>query len=145
VLIELGSVEEAERLVAEAIPRLRARYGDKHRHVADALRVLGLAMLLQGNPGPAEPLLREGVRVLRELPYTDAWRVARTESALGACLVALKRFEDAEPLLLQSYSVLLAARGPGFCETLATRQRLSGLYEAWGKPEQAGEFQQATR
>jgi hypothetical protein len=52
-------------------------------------------------------------------------------------LSSQKRYEEAEPLLLESYNSLkehLGASDPGTGETL---RRLVVLYEAWGKPAQA--------
>ena len=71
----------------------------------------------------------------------DSWQVAAAMNAEGAAQVALGRFEQAEPLLVDSLAALGRAPIPGL-ETRG-KQRLVELYEAWGKPEQARKARQA--
>ena len=52
------------------------------------------------------------------------WYVAETESALGACLSALGRRAQAEPLLVRSAAVLQAALGPESTLARIARQRI---------------------
>ncbi len=66
--------------------------------------------------------------------------MADTESIIGACLTAAGRYEEAEPLLVRSYSLLRAELGETHRFTLDALQRIIDLYEAWGRPEQAAEY-----
>jgi hypothetical protein len=59
---------------------------------------------------------------------------------VGACLTALRRFPEAETLLLRAHAALLASLGPTHDRTLETRRRLVSLYEAWGQPRLADPF-----
>ncbi|PYS90421.1 MAG: hypothetical protein DMF64_14970 [Acidobacteria bacterium] len=68
------------------------------------------------------------------------WLVAEAESALGGCLVALRRFDEAEPLLTDSYTILKNRRAIQDTYTRLATTRLVNLYQAWGKPERAAQY-----
>jgi hypothetical protein len=59
---------------------------------------------------------------------------------LGACLSALQRYAEAEPLLQGSYATFKARFGPQHKRTQPVIRYLMNLYEAWGKPEKAAEY-----
>ena len=66
---------------------------------------IGLGKMLtdKGDALQAEPLLREGLQVRQENFPPGHVLIADAESALGGCLTALKKFDEAEPLLLAAY------------------------------------------
>ena len=53
-------------------------------------------------------------------------------------LVRLRRYPEAERELLRAQAELHAAVGDEHNDTKAAVRRLVELYEAWGKPDQAG-------
>jgi hypothetical protein len=55
-------------------------------------------------------------------------------------LTALGRYEGAEPLLLSGHSVLRERFGASDSWTQVASTRIVGLYDAWGRPEQAQRF-----
>ena len=59
---------------------------------------------------------------------------------IGASLAGLHRFDDAEPLLIDSYQMLLAVRGPADSRTKSVRRHLYQPYDAWNKPEEAVKY-----
>ncbi len=61
-------------------------------------------------------------------------------SVLGAALTGLGRYDEAEPLLLQSYPDILEDRGPEHRRTREAARRIVALYDAWGKPDLAAEW-----
>jgi hypothetical protein len=63
------------------------------------------------------------------LPETD-WRVAATKSALGASLIELRKFDEAQRLLTDARGVLKDVPGRQGREAAATRQRLAALDRA---------------
>lgn len=94
-------------------------------------------MIDKGTPQSPELLLREGLDIRRNaLPKGDG-RTAEAESALGSCLAALRRYDEAELLLVESYATLKAKRHK---LTQKTLKQLIALYEAWGKPEKAAQY-----
>ena len=93
----------------------------------------------------SEQLLRESLPLHVQALGEDHPRTAVNRSLLGAALTGLQRYEEAETLLLQTYAGLEASLPPAGtrAEVLApTIKRLVRLYEAWGKPEKAGEWRE---
>jgi eukaryotic-like serine/threonine-protein kinase len=139
LLLAEDRAREAEPLLREALaivekspgapPTLR---GVLHRHLA-------VALVAQEKGREAEPPAREALDVFRDAKK-DRWRSADAESVLGSSLAAQGRFAEAEPLLLDGYSVLKAERGNGAAYAPAALQRIVQLYTAWGKPERAAVY-----
>jgi hypothetical protein len=69
------------------------------------------------------------------------WRTLVFERDLGATLVGMGRFDEAEQHLTASYRALLAAFGPLHRRTTSAAGQLAELYEARGLPEQAARYQ----
>ena len=132
---------EAEPLYREALQMRRKSLGDNHADVAFSLGELGSLMIETNRLQEAEPLLREGVKIARQSLPPGHWRIALAESTLGECLTGLRRYEEAEPLLLESYATLKAKRGDRDRPTQRALRRVIVLYQTWGKPEKASEYQ----
>ncbi len=101
--------------------------------------------LLQHRQYPAaETYLRECLTI-REKKLPDDWVHFHTKSLLGGALAGQKKFQEAEPLLVEGYSGMKAreAKIPPAAKTRLPEaiQRLVDLYVAWEKPEQAAEWQ----
>ncbi len=62
------------------------------------------------------------------------------KSLLAVCLGSQGRFEEAEPLLLDSYTALRDERGLENDSTRQALERLTRLYEDWGRPEEAERY-----
>ena len=103
----------------------------------EAKRLVGSARLGLGDTHAAESLLHEAVEWFERYLPADSWRRARAQSAWGACLVSLRRFEEAEPILLQSREVLEREVGTESTATRDAARRIAQLYKAWGKPAPA--------
>ena len=103
------------------------------------MRGLASVLLDQGRVAEAEPLAREALATLREAK-APSWRVADAESVLGGCLVARRRFGEAEPLLVGAYEALAKGPGDGSRRVGEARARVVALYKVWGKPELAAEY-----
>ena len=91
-------------------------------------------------PAEGEPYLRDALAIRQKNFPADDFVVAHTSSMLGECLTAQKRFEEAEPLLRNSYNNLKAKVGDQNRRTLDARKRLAKLYDDWNKPDQAAQF-----
>jgi tetratricopeptide (TPR) repeat protein len=135
-LREQGATEEASALLQESVAVWRATV-PTHPYAADAFLGWGQLLLDTHQPQRAEPLLREALAIRTTVLPADHWKVAQTQSTLGACLTDLQRYAEAEPLLKTSYATLEKERGPDQPETQRARRYLAHLYEAWDKPEQA--------
>ena len=67
----------------------------------------------------------------------DDWSLGATKSLLGAALTALKRYEEAEAVLLDARRDLQSVPAMRGSEMKDTITRLVALYVAWGKTENA--------
>ena len=90
--------------------------------------------------GEAEVYLREAVAVRTAALGEDHWHVAASASALGACLVSLGKYEEAERYLLSSLSTLETTFGDEDRRSQLARERVVLLYEASGQANRAAEF-----
>lgn len=139
----LGEPREALKFYERALDiRVRA-FGRVHPEVARALESVGAANLLLGNVRTAEPVLREALDVARKTLPAGHMTIGDASVGLAWCLVEADRFDEAEPLLVEGYRILLDKRGESHAYTRTTRERLLTMYERWGKPEQAAQYRAA--
>src|SRR4029077_1129009 len=134
---EQGRFAEAQVKVKEALKIYRGSFGPYYDNYPTALIISGLILAKTGQPQEGEIILREAVKIRTEsLPKEHYW-VALANSALAECLTIQKRYNEAEPLLLNSYEALKISQGADNPRTTIALQRLINLYEAWNKPDQA--------
>jgi hypothetical protein len=72
--------------------------------------------------------------------HDDDWSLGAARSLLGAALVALARYDEAEAVLLEAQRDIEAARPRREAERRVTLARLVDLYTAWGKPARAAVY-----
>jgi len=106
----------------------------------DAMRLLGTADLTTGDVDSAESLLHEAARWYERMEPPDSWRRARARSAWGAFLVRKGRFDEAEPILLETRATLVDLVGAQSTATSDATRRLKHLYRAWGKPSESARW-----
>ena len=147
VLLAQGRSDEAIAALNEAVNIARVAMGSDHQLLAIYTINLASARLARGDAQQAETLLREGLRIRalspgmvprrrRTFPQDD-WSIGATESLLGASLVALRRYSEAETMLLAARRDLEALPQPSQLDITKTIGRLIELYAAWGKRDQA--------
>jgi len=141
VLEEQGKLADAEGLYRQSLEVSRRILGDDHPRTLAALSNLAGLLSAQGKPSEAEPLYQTVVRTAPRALPAGHWQIALYQGLYGQCLVRLQRYEQAEAELLQSYAGLVAALGASHERTLRAVERLVTLYEAWGRSEQAAEWQ----
>jgi len=133
----------AETYGARALAGRRHALGSDHPETMDSAANLALAYQSQGKFTESEFLAREAVEFFKK-KQSDDWQRFRAESLLGASLAGQKKYTEAEPLLLAGYNGMLSRKeridAPDRYYLDRAREWLVQLYEAWGKPEKAGEF-----
>lgn len=103
----------------------------KNPHYTEAINVtLGLILNKTGRVHEAERLLREALAMAQQNSRRSL-DVALASGALGECLAAQKRYAEAEPLLIQSYTTLKSVQVPEGPARKEARDRLESLYAAW--------------
>jgi len=124
----------------EALALATAANGDDSPAVAHYRVNLARVHLAKGDAAAAEPLLRRSLAVrLRAFGEHD-WRVGVARSLLGSALTSLKRYDEAEQLLLAAKSILKDVPGPQGREARALVGHLHALYQSWGRPEKASAY-----
>jgi tetratricopeptide (TPR) repeat protein len=145
LLYEEGRFAESLEKVTRALDLYRQNFGTHYDNYPTALIIRGLSLTKTGQPNEGEMILREAVKMRTDsLPKEHFW-VALANDALGECLTAQGRYDEAEPLLLQSYESLKSSQGAGNTRTHLAEQRLVALYESWGKPDRANQFRTQLR
>ncbi len=138
VRLALGDVHEAETLFSEALDIQREIFGGGHPLVAHTQSNLA-ALYLQRAESPEETdaagdLLQTALATLVRTKPVDDWEIARVRSLTGAYLTRQGRYAEAEPLLIDSHQVLRETRGEEAIYTRAAHERITELYQAWGRP-----------
>jgi eukaryotic-like serine/threonine-protein kinase len=135
-----GRTADAIRLAEQNLKLQKAKLGPRHPKVAATLAQLGLCLLQEKKYAEAEPLLRRCLKV-REAKQPDDWATFNAQSMLGGALLGQKKYTDAEPLLLSGYQGMhqRQARIPPHGKVRLTEalERLTQLYDAWGRKDQA--------
>lgn len=132
-LMELGRYDEARMLLEEAVRIKDAKREEVSKAVS--LYYLGDALNRDGRHADAERALREAREI--QTRFNLDRRLARTESLLGACLIALDRDDEAETLLLGAMKVLEDKHDAAVA---ATAERLARLYRKLGREEEARKY-----
>ena len=136
--------EKALPLFDKLIASFRGRATPDDPGFAGVLALVALELLQHRQYAAAETYVRECLTI-REKKWPDDWSFFNAKSMLGGALAGQKKFQEAEPLLLEGYQGMKAREAnispegkPRLPEAI---QRLIDLYLAWEKPEQAAEWQ----
>ena len=134
-----GNYDVADFYYREAVDLLQKGGGGNKMALSAALTGYGRLLTETGKATQAEPGLRRALEIsLERLPDGHRW-TAEVHSVLGACLLRLKHYKDAETHLLKGFDVLQEKRGPEHRLTLETAAHLATLYKSWGNPNKAAE------
>ncbi len=133
---ERGQLSVSEDFHRQATAMAEKVYGGNSPELADFIQKLGIVLTKERQFPEAEANLRKALslRLMQFAP--DHFRVAMTNSVLGACLADQKKFKEAEPLLAESYPIINKHFGNAR-ETSDAGLRLISLYENWGKADKA--------
>jgi serine/threonine-protein kinase len=139
-LSDLGRYAEAAATIRSAAERLDRVVGANHRY---ALSAWGSYAMAACHTDEAAAGLAAAERVYETraklLPPGD-WHIASARGEVGACLAALRRYSDAEPVLLQAAAELEAARGSAFFHTQKAYASLREMFTAMGRPADAARY-----
>jgi eukaryotic-like serine/threonine-protein kinase len=136
-LREQRKFDEATQALERALVLAVPAKGDDSPTVAHYRANLGRVHLAKGDAAAAEPLFRRSLAARLRAFNEQDWRVAMTKSLLGSALTSLKRYDEAETLLLDAARVLKDVPGAQGREAKATVVRLETLYDARRRPQNA--------
>jgi serine/threonine protein kinase len=135
-----GRMKEALALFQESLNHLTAKFGAEHTNRYLLMNHTAACLLKMQRHEESAALSRDCLR-LRERNTPGEWWVWQTKSQLGQAMIGLKRYSEAEALLLEAYPELVSRR-----DTIPARFQyfmgeaalsLAELYEAWGRKEPA--------
>lgn len=142
VWIDQGRLDAALSLAREVVASRRRMYGDT-RFTAMALGDLGRALVLHGDYAAGEDALAQALRIYGNQLQRPRYIVAWTRCWHGAALLGLRRFEDAERVLLVGEEKLRNVPDLPVRHYQDLIRQLIQLYEALGKPDTAAKWRQA--
>jgi tetratricopeptide (TPR) repeat protein len=134
---------KAENWLRKWLAVVKTRAGAESSAYARALAILGLNLLQQKKWSDADAVLRECL-ALRAKLQPEAWTTFYIQSMLGDALVGQHKYAEAEPLLRAGYEGMQQRE-----KTIPPQGRacipnalagLVGLYDAWGKPDEAAKW-----
>jgi len=133
---------EAEELYERTLRVAREVYGDGHPLVATLMYGLGLLLRDKGDLESALPLLRAVVQMRSDRLGEHSWKTANARADLGACILRLGHYEEAEKELLAAHQTFVSALGANGSCTLRTVKLLVELYDAWGRAQDAANWRE---
>lgn len=95
---------------------------------------------LAGDQDEAERLVRDALRIYRLKLSEEHPKIVGAKRRLAEILMARRRPQEAEPLLLECHEALASAGAGSAKELAAARKNLVELYESLGKPALAEKF-----
>ena len=144
-LTELGDIvrDKGDLVAAESTYRraLALDQANATSHLSTSSARLGDVLVRAGRPAEGEPLLRNALAATEKAAPADSPELAEYRRQLGEALTALRRYDEAELLLLGSHDVVNRTFDTHHPESRASAAALAALYSAWGKPDQAAKYQ----
>lgn len=138
-----GNFIAAEQLYDEALSILQKAIGDRHVMVGQVLQELGGVYTQTHNHFQAEHVYRESLEIFGTAERVHPQRIVTSQRKLGSTLVNLRRYEEAEELLLENLvaTSAMAAENEDN-EEFVTRslEELVVLYNEWGRIEQSEQY-----
>jgi tetratricopeptide (TPR) repeat protein len=138
-LTDLHRYSEAETTLRAAAEALERNEGPSNRYTTGAWSSFSVAACEGGDANAGLEASRRIAEIRKQsLPAGD-WHQLATQTAIGLCLVRLKRYAEADPVLLAARA-LESARGPKFWMTQLNYQASKELYAATGRPTEAAQM-----
>jgi serine/threonine-protein kinase len=135
-----GDYRQAEADVNKAIEISNQILHPSHPAFFFYRTTLGLIWTKTGRAREAEKSLRDTLKSRAETYGEHYYYTALTRAALGECLTTQTRFEEAAPLMIESYNDLKASQGEQNPRTVEGLHRLADFYDAWKKPDRSAQY-----
>jgi len=133
---------EEEFVEKQIVEQALAIHGPDADFAVTKLEPLVRALVADHRFGDAEPLARACIALREQTVAAGDARLAVLSGYLGESLAALKRYAEAEPVLLATHDALLRS-GPGNAPRAEEIARLLvQVYDATGRPEKSAEWKE---
>jgi eukaryotic-like serine/threonine-protein kinase len=134
-LVDLHRDAEAAQLALGSAHALDATLGSDNWYALYAWQQYGLASCNSGNGAEGLNALQRVDAERRRLLPAGHRLIYSTEVDIGLCLTRLRRFAEAEPVLLDAASGLEKSRGAAYPRTQEAYAALRDLYSAANRPD----------
>lgn len=141
---ESGEVAEAnaayDRMIAminEVIPLWSKEFGPTHQNISVLYQNRGEAYSKRGEPGKAEPDLREALKLRLKFLAPKNPVIATTRNSLANVLIAQRKYPEAEDLLIGALQIRTEVLGPDHPSTARNLNALATLNAATGNAANA--------
>ena len=125
-----GRLARAQSLIEESLRIAQPQLGSDHPRVIGFTVNLARVRIARGDGAATESPLRAALSAREKLYPSGDWRIAQTQSLLGAALAAQKRYAEAEPLMTAADRGLKPVPGVQERERAANRARLAILHQS---------------
>jgi tetratricopeptide (TPR) repeat protein len=132
-----GRLNESATLFGELVALVRPTLGDEHPAVPATMVQWGEALLANDRASEAEDALRQALSLQAAIDAPGTWQQSHARVLLGASLAAQRRFEEAEPLLLDGFRELRDAANAPPQRVRRAIEHTIALYEGWQRPQEA--------
>jgi eukaryotic-like serine/threonine-protein kinase len=139
-LLDQGELSEAEPLAQRVRDERHRLLGPLHPDTLASQAILARILCKAKRFDEAESLLQQMLRDVPDLRSQDRNVRALIQRLLGDCLIAAGKYEQAEPHLLAAYRFFLNNSSRANPRAVQARDTLHGLYQAWGKPDEAAKY-----
>jgi serine/threonine protein kinase/tetratricopeptide (TPR) repeat protein len=140
VLDRAGDTAGTEATLREAIREAEAYWPDGDAQVGFKYGALGAWYLSLELPDSAEAPLRRALSEFAAAFGDGHSRTTYGKVQLAKCLVAMERYGEAEPYLVQAFDWLRVNRGMENSYTREVGSQLVALYESWSRPDRAAPY-----
>jgi len=107
--------------------------------------LLGRILSDSGKPKDGEPHLRRALELFKTKYPAEDWRIPQAASALGGCLMAQGRIDEAGPLVTENWPKIRDVLGKQHKRTKQAADRAIAWYESTGDKTKADEVRSALR
>ena len=141
---DLGNARSAIEYYEQALPIVRAVYGERHPDVATMLNNVGSAWYALGEPEKAIGYYEQALSIGREVYGERHPAVATRLNNIGLAWDALGKHKKAMEYLERALSIVRAVYGERHPDVATTLNNIGMVWHALGEPEKAiGYYEQA--
>jgi serine/threonine-protein kinase len=136
-----GRIDEAKDLYLESFDTIQKNENSPSDALSDGYRELGARLRDSGFYEEADIYLSRALEIKQDLYGLSSSTTALELSASGKLRVMQQRYEEAEVLLKRCFDIVINDVPLDKLKVIRIKERLQSLYQAWGKPEEAANYQ----
>ncbi|MEJ2494039.1 MAG: serine/threonine-protein kinase [Ignavibacteriaceae bacterium] len=131
---------KADSLFRRSLKLYKQIIGENNISIISASFDYSKLLIKSGALNKAYDLVDKNLRILKTKFKEDSWKIAEGNGLMGEIYLKKKNFDMAEPLLLNSYSVLQEEFGKNDFHTKEIAKKLVTLYSLMNKTDEANSY-----